>query len=93
LCSLSPYPFWLLVQYTTATSHTASLSLLSTASLKSAIALLMLLGNGLDQDLAQYCSMHSNFVLTCSTVWVMWHFLHIPEQRDLWLQLAWWSNM
>jgi hypothetical protein len=52
----------------TAASHAASVSLLSTASLNSAIALLMLSGNGLDRDSAQYCSMRSSFASTCSTV-------------------------
>ena len=40
----------------------------TTASLKSAITLLMLLGNRLDWDLAQYCSMSSNCALTCLTM-------------------------
>jgi len=52
----------------TAASHAASVSFLSTAILRSAIALLMLSGNGLNLDLAQYCSLCSNFALTCSTM-------------------------
>jgi hypothetical protein len=52
----------------TAAFHAASVSLLSTASLRSATALLMLSGNGLAQDSAQYCSMRSNLASTCLTV-------------------------